>query len=304
MMRYQSAFWALSLLTLSLFSETSTFDTGALASSRASELSDKIWFPSETKLFPLLKADPRQVRMSAGVRAYDHTFNTQVASANFGGDVSVIKRGKLGPFDEWQLGIQGGVWGIFDFRSRSFDFLNSDWYGGIPLYARSGDVSWRFRFYHISSHLGDEWLVEHGTEGRVNPSMECFDVTAYLPLFKERFDNKLFGYGSLGLVLASDKTFPRQHLYCNAGVEYYFDNHLFPSSGLKMMPYIAANVSSWEINHYAAGKNLALGLSWADENSSMYKLHTQLEYYSGHTHDGQFGLSSSKYVIFQIIYEP
>jgi hypothetical protein len=59
--------------------------------------------------------------------------------------------------------------------SSSHDLVNADYTIGIPVTYRSGDNSLRFRIYHQSSHLGDEFLLREGHPQRVNLSFESVE---------------------------------------------------------------------------------------------------------------------------------
>jgi hypothetical protein len=51
------------------------------------------------------------------------------------------------------------VFAQFDLDSTSDDLLNADYVVGLPLTFRRAGFSARGRFYHQSSHLGDELLL-------------------------------------------------------------------------------------------------------------------------------------------------
>ena len=53
--------------------------------------------------------------------------------------------------------------------------MNADYFFGLPVSARWGWFSAMVRVYHQSSHLGDEFLLDH-TVQRVNLSYEAVDL--------------------------------------------------------------------------------------------------------------------------------
>lgn len=72
------------------------------------------------------------------------------------------------------------------------DVWGSDYRVGIPLTYRSGNFEWKFGYYHISSHMGDEWMVEHYEETgelyRINYVRDCIMFgMAYRPDANWRF---------------------------------------------------------------------------------------------------------------------
>ena len=75
----------------------------------------------------------------------------------------------------WEVGVQAGVFSVFDLDAESGDLVNADYLVGIPLSARYEDWSAMLRLYHQSSHLGDEFLLRTKTQ-RVNLSYEAVDL--------------------------------------------------------------------------------------------------------------------------------
>ena len=72
-----------------------------------------------------------------------------------------------------ELGIQAGVFAIFDLNSQSFDLINADYLVGIPLTIKTGNFANLTRIFHQSSHLGDEFLLRGQTNERINLSYEA-----------------------------------------------------------------------------------------------------------------------------------
>jgi hypothetical protein len=74
-----------------------------------------------------------------------------------------------------QLSLEGAVFAQFDLDSPSYDLLNADYIVGVPLTMRRGAFGARFRIYHQSSHLGDEFLLRPQDSVRVNLSFEAVE---------------------------------------------------------------------------------------------------------------------------------
>jgi hypothetical protein len=132
------------------------------------------WLPGRSLFVPLI-ADPRWPRFSA---AYQHYFGDgeidEVAAVSFGEALPIVRYAP--PWSgEWELGLQGGVFAIFDLASDSFDLINADYFVAIPLSYAQGNFSGIFRFFHQSSHLGDEYLLRSRVE-RVNLSYEAINL--------------------------------------------------------------------------------------------------------------------------------
>ncbi len=110
-------------------------------------------------LFEPLTADPRWPRFSASyLDVRDDPELGSVGSVAFGGSIPLFQADA--PLEgRWEIGVQAGVFSIFDLDSDSYDLVNSDYWVGLPVSARWGGFSFTVRPYHQSSHLGDEYLL-------------------------------------------------------------------------------------------------------------------------------------------------
>src|SRR6266498_4530063 len=75
----------------------------------------------------------------------------------------------------WQLAIAAGVFSQFDMSSRTADLMNTDYLVGLPVTYQRGAVTTRFRLYHQSSHLGDEYMA-HTQAHRVDLTFEAAEL--------------------------------------------------------------------------------------------------------------------------------
>ena len=126
-------------------------------------------------LFDPLIADPRWPRFGAEWQFYQHDPEFKnVGNVAFGGLLPVVQ-GPLPGEGRWELGVQAGIFAIFDMDSSSKDLINTDFWAGIPLTVKWGWFSSMLRVYHQSSHLGDEFLL-HNSVNRLNLSYEAIDL--------------------------------------------------------------------------------------------------------------------------------
>jgi len=96
----------------------------------------------------------------------------------------------------------GVVFAQFNMDAHSFDLLNSDYLVGPMLTYRSGQFSARARFYHQSSHLGDELLLNYGIANGVHRQNLSFEV---LDLVLSLEDTWWRLYGGGGVIALSAK---------------------------------------------------------------------------------------------------
>jgi hypothetical protein len=55
------------------------------------------------------------------------------------------------------VGVEGGVFARFGLQLTERELVNSDWVFAVPIVWRRGDHWLRLRYFHTSSHLGDEY---------------------------------------------------------------------------------------------------------------------------------------------------
>lgn len=68
----------------------------------------------------------------------------------------------------WQVGLLTGVFSQFNMDAPSTELINTDFVVGVPMTWRSGNWSTRLRYYHQSSHVGDEFLLGRPGFNRLN----------------------------------------------------------------------------------------------------------------------------------------
>ncbi|MCG8468449.1 MAG: DUF1207 domain-containing protein [Gemmatimonadetes bacterium] len=107
------------------------------------------------------------------------------------------------PSDDVELAgaIAGGAQSRFDLEESDNEFIEIHFRLSALLRARFGRVAARAELYHVSSHLGDEFLARTGREP-VSTSREGLDLLAQIALARG-----LVIYGGPGFVLRSSEGF-------------------------------------------------------------------------------------------------
>lgn len=117
-------------------------------------------------------AGPREPRMALHTI---HNESSRLRSENLwdvtlGGRKGVLRLGNGNPADPrgWQLDIEGAA-NIRLNLDEERDVDASDFRFGVPLtYTDDGRVRYKFGYYHVSSHLGDEFIARTGVNSRIN----------------------------------------------------------------------------------------------------------------------------------------
>ena len=114
-------------------------------------------FPSDDVFRPLM-ADPKQPQFFA---IWQHSRPRNGGSSYNLGSVSIGENfglySKRQGCDGWQVGLLTGIFAQFNLDQKNAELINTDFNVGIPLSWRSGNWSTRLRYYHQSSHIGDEF---------------------------------------------------------------------------------------------------------------------------------------------------
>lgn len=234
------------------------------------------WLPP-AKVFDPVIADPRWPRFSASIQFYqdDPILNT-VGSANVGATIPFY--GWEAWDAQWQVGLQGGVFSIFNMNAPSTDLVNADYFVALPLSVRKGDFSAQARLFHQSSHLGDEFLLRNPVN-RINLSYEGTDL-----LMSWDFEKILRLYGGGGGLFHTDPS-NLKPWFVHGGFQLtspypLFTELLYPVAALDIQ---ANEQEGWNPN-FSARAGVEFRSEWLDSR----KLQWLIEYYNGHSPNGQF----------------
>jgi hypothetical protein len=242
------------------------------------------WFP-RGQLFDPLHADPRWPHFAASLRSYRSPGEGGLNTAFVGdfGETFSIYRNKA-PFGQWEVGVQAGVFSLFDIGSDRKQLTNGDYMVSLLTSYRAGDWSAFLRYLHQSSHLGDEFLLSTSVR-RVNVSYEMVDAK-----LSYDFLDVLRLYGGAGLLVRRDPAdlapFRTQYGFevqspwtIVAGIRpvAYADFQTYQQTGEMRQQ------DKWNTN-----VSLRAGLQFENLRICDRKLQFLLEYYSGYSPNGQF----------------
>jgi hypothetical protein len=238
------------------------------------------------RLFEPLLADPRWPHFSASYRYYiDDEELTNVGAVNFGETFSLYRNDfPLG--GQWELGIQGGVFAIFDFDAPSTDLVNADYFGGLLVTYRLGDFSALTRVSHQSSHLGDEYLLRNRID-RVNLSYEQVDLILSYDL-----NDSLRVYGGAGYIFHKEPT-DLKPWSVQYGVEFTSGETFWDG---RLRPVVAADFQHHEENGWDLDLSIRAGVQAESARFRSEKLQLLIEYFDGHSPNGQFYQRSIQYI--------
>jgi hypothetical protein len=244
-------------------------------------------------LFRPLIADPKEASFFASLLSESSpSRGSRTGSVGLGGTVGLVRWAGARPGDGIQVGLSGGVLAQFDLSKRSHDLINADYLIGVPLTYRNGPYSARFRFYHQSSHLGDEFVENNEGTRRLNLSFEAFE------LLVAREFGPVRGYG--GGEYRFNRT-PRrdlEHWLLHGGLEYRYPRPLVRLGAGGLRPIVAVDAQSFQQSDWHVGWSGRLGVELGPREGGADGAPTVsflLELYQGPNPYGQFyfeGISS------------
>ncbi len=260
---------------------------------------DGIWFPQSTILFAPLVASPREVTYSAAWRAGDHVVGKKAVAVSLGDDFPIFRwRNVFRWCGDLQIGIDACVWAVFNFQhvphvdGTYCELFNSDYLLGFPLTYAVDRWSFRLRLYHISSHLGDEFLCNrpHFMHKRVNPSFEALDFfTSY------QFSKNLRGYFGPGVILHSDRSFPMKTFYVEYGAELRVLGKKIDYHRLYGTPFLAIDIQNWQVRDWDFDITVKAGYEISKLAGIGRKMRVYAAYHHGFSEEGQFFLERTQY---------
>jgi hypothetical protein len=202
-----------------------------------------------------------------------------------GATVAIVRWAGAKDGDGLEFGLSGAVFAQFDLTRSSHDLINADYVVGLPVSYRRGPYAIRFRAYHQSSHLGDEF-VENNQVQRLNLSFESFELLAARD------------FGPLRTYAGGEFRFNRvphdslEHGVLHGGMEY---RHPTPvvrvGSWGALRPVVAVDAQSFQYSDWRVGWSGRAGIELGpigDGTRGGRTVSFLVEFYDGPNPYGQF----------------
>ena len=173
------------------------------------------------------------------------------------------------------VGIEGGAFARFGLQITERELINTDWIFAVPLVWHRGDHWLRLRYYHTSSHLGDEYGRRFEVDGD-NFSRDAVDALGYL-----RPVSMLGLYGGLGFAYNVHPEDSRPWTV-RLGAEVAPRHDESP-----LLPYAGVDVQMEEDNDWDPRLNVQAGV-WLPRVAGRRAIRLGLELLTGPSPLGQF----------------
>ncbi len=174
----------------------------------------------------------------------------------------------------FQIDIEGSGQPRLDLGNNE-DLVAADFRGGVPITYGIGRWQSKFAYYHLSSHVGDEYLVSHPGFQRINYSRDALVLgqSYYLTA-----DWRI--YGEAGWAFYSDVSEPWEFQF---GTEY----SPVMRPGIGGAPFAAFNVQSRQELDFRGNIVLQAGWQWRARNRG-HLFRVGLQYYNGKNQQFEF----------------
>lgn len=217
-------------------------------------------------------AGPKEPRFNAvWLRDQNGKLNWET---QLGGRCGILRYGDSTPInpDGWQVDIEGGAQARV-LPDEESDLEAADFRIGALLTRRSGLWSTKAGYYHLSSHLGDEFLIKNPGFTRINYVRDAMVVGLSRDLlWMGRPDFRC--YGEMAYAFGHEFGDPWEF---QTGAEY----SPLVFNGLRGSPFLAVNGQfrqdrSWD----AAGLSIITGWQWRSASTN-HRFRVGLQYYDG-----------------------
>ena len=225
-------------------------------------------------IFPSYLAGLKEPRLGSNM-GYDRNFEG-VWDSTLGGRVGLLRFGSpsiLLP-EGIQVDLEGAVLLRMDLMHER-NMMANDFRAGVPL--TFGGRNWQFKtgYYHVSSHLGDHYMVRTG-EMRIN-----YVRDSILLAVARRFWDDWRAYAEAAWAYYTGvETKPWEFQF---GVEY---SPIYPAHGFRGTPFAAVNLHLFQELNYSGYLCCQLGWQWRGSSNQLFRLGFQ--YMNGYDDQFQF----------------
>lgn len=216
---------------------------------------------------------------------HESRFGTQIVSidklgnfwdATLGGRAGILRYGTTDPYEPqgYQLDIEGAAFPRLNLHYQR-DLESVDFRFGVPLTMRRGAWQTKFGYYHLSSHLGDEYMITHGSLTRLNYVRET--IMLGLGVFLNP-NFRLYGEVDYAFIVdGSAKPWEFQF-----GAEY----SPLDAPRFRGAPFFAVNGHLHQEVNYSGSLTAQIGWQWRGRTGHL--LRTGFQYFNGLSEQAQF----------------
>ena len=210
--------------------------------------------------------------------SYETRSKQRVWDAVLGGRVGLLRYGSFGSINPqgFQLDLEGAVFARVLPEEASTMLVGSDYRVGMIGTNKFNRTALKYGYYHISSHIGDEFLLANPTFNRVNYARD-----SVIAGVTQDLDYATQVYGEIAYALGKEGG--------AEPLEFQFGAQYLPvaRSSLRGAPFVAANYHIREDFNFQGGFNTVAGWGWQGLQTR-HRLRIGMQYYNGPSLQYQF----------------
>jgi hypothetical protein len=211
--------------------------------------------------------------------------------ATVGGRVGLLRYGtdnSLWP-QGWQLDVEGAAFPRLDLEHEE-DLVDCDYRGGLLSTTRQGPLETKFGYYHLSSHIGDEYLLRYPTFPRINYVRDSLIAGAAVYL-----NPSLRLYGEVGWCFREDGGAKPWEFQFGA------DFSSPEPTGVSGAPFFAINAHLRQENNFGGNLSVQTGWQWRGRDGHLARV--GMHYFNGMSDHYQFYNMFEEYIGFGLWYD-
>lgn len=225
--------------------------------SSASESADDQGVMPEGLLFQPYSAAPHEPGMNS-VLKYDLSKDEWRWDSTLGGRVGIYRQNYplLLALDAWQIDVEGAS--IYRLNPElDMDVESYDVRFGVLWAGRRDQLAFKFGYFHLSSHLGDELLFHDPTVERIHFVRESLVFGTSLQATPKW---RLYGEAAWAFAVRGGA----KPMHFQFGTEYL----AIPFSPRRGAPFTSVNLQLRQESNYAAGVTIMSGWQWTGAKSA------------------------------------
>ena len=250
-------------------------------------------------LFSPLMADPKWPGFAASYSHYSpyHPNGLKDVIPVSLGDTLPFYRNDMGDGWQWETGMQADAYAYFNVDTQAKALQNTDFFVGGYGAVRHKNLSFIVRYFHQSSHLGDEFLLDNpayynGLRQKI--SYEQLNGIVSLDLLKRTF--RL--YAGAGYLTDIEPSTLGRWIF-QYGAQYHGPT-LWHTTNTVWSPVAGIDIKNWSQNNYDTDISARAGLQVTNGHADSPRFQFLLEFYRGHSYYGQFFVNEIQYVGFGV----
>ncbi len=226
-------------------------------------------------IFPSYLAGPKEPRI-CGVWNHDKNLGW-IWDATAGGRMPLLRYGtKQSVLPEgFQIDVEGAGMVRIDYEN-DLDLLAADFRAGLPITFGNKRTQYKLAYYHLSSHLGDEYMLRSDARKRIN---YVRDAIVFAVAYRIQRDIRIYGEAAWAF-FTGETTEPWEFQF---GAEY---SPIYPANRQYGSPFVAIHAHLLQELDFGGNLNFQIGWQWRGPSNHLFRVGVQ--YFCGASDQYEF----------------